>query len=112
MSVAWARPAGQVLVNSTRRAAGGVGEAEPDRVQPLPGQAQPGGQHGIGPVQPVAGTRVPDRRHMHPDLVRPAGLQDHLDQAGLLKSAVRALAPGRHHLSADCARWPLTSLSR
>src|ERR1700727_2992857 len=51
-----------------------VREAEPDRVQPLPGQPQVGGQYRVGPVEPVADAGVPQRRHVHPDLVGPPGL--------------------------------------
>ncbi len=78
-----ARSAGYGLVNSTCRAVGGVREPEPDRVQPLPVQARAAGrQHRIGSVEPVAHARMPDRRHVHPDLVGPAGLQVHLKQGG------------------------------
>ena len=51
-------------------------------MQPLPGQAEPRGEHRVCPVQPVTHAGVPDRCHVHPDLVGAAGLQDDLDEAG------------------------------
>jgi hypothetical protein len=63
-------------------AIGGVGEGEADRVQPLAGQAKPGGQHRVGPVEQVTHARVPDRGHVHPDLMGAAGFQVDRYQAG------------------------------
>jgi hypothetical protein len=45
-------------------AVGGVGERQADRVQPLAGQAQPGGEHRVGAVQQVADARVPEGGHV------------------------------------------------
>src|SRR5260370_6482694 len=41
-----------------------VAEGEPRRVQPLPVEAEPSGEHGIGAVQPVTHARVPDGLHV------------------------------------------------
>src|SRR4029077_20177650 len=59
-----------------------MGEAEADRVQPLPGQPEPVREHRVRTVQPVADAWVAQRRHVHPYLVRAPGLQDDLSQAG------------------------------
>jgi hypothetical protein len=61
---------------------GGVREAQPDSVQPLPRQPEVRREHRIGAIQPVTDARMPDGGHVHADLVRPAGLQAHLQQAG------------------------------
>ena len=50
-------------------------------MQPLPGQAEPGGQRGVGAVGEVADARMPQSRHVHADLVRAAGLEVDLEQA-------------------------------
>ena len=74
-----ARSAGYSLVNSTHRPSAGCGEGQPDGVQPLPGQPEPGGQRRVGAVGEVADARVPQRREVHPDLVGAAGLQLDVD---------------------------------
>src|SRR5580765_8948622 len=50
-------------------------EAEPDRVQPLPLQPDPLGEDRVGAVGEVADARVVQGREVHPDLVRPTGLE-------------------------------------
>src|SRR5262245_10552876 len=57
-------------------------EAQSYRVQPLAGQAEPGGQGRIGAVGEIADARVVYGAHVHPDLVRTPGLQVDLQQAG------------------------------
>ena len=58
-----------------------VRESEPDRVQPLPVYPEPRGEHRVGTVKAVADTRMPDGRHVHPDLVRAPCLELDLGQA-------------------------------
>ena len=60
----------------------GVLEAEPDGVQPLPGQTQPLGERGVGAVGQVADAGVAVGGHVHADLVGAAGLQLDVEQAG------------------------------
>ena len=59
-----------------------VVEPEPHGVQPLPRQPDARRQRRVRAVREVADAGVPRRREVHADLVRPAGLQVHLDQRG------------------------------
>ena len=61
-------------------AGAGMREGQAAGVQPLPGQPQPLGQHRVGAVGQVADAGVPDRGHVHPDLVRAAGLEVDIEQ--------------------------------
>ena len=70
---------------------GWVPQCQPVRVQPLPGQPQPFGEHGIRAVEPVADARVPDGRHMHADLMGAAGLEADVKQACGAKSLDRVV---------------------
>src|SRR2546430_1390052 len=58
-----------------------VGEGQLVGVQPLPGQAQARGQRRVGAVGQVTQAGMPQRGEMYPDLMRPPGLQPHVDQA-------------------------------
>src|SRR5215203_3982384 len=82
-------------------------EAEPGRVQPLPAEAQPGGQRRIGAVGQVPDQRVPDRGQVHPDLVGAAGLQLDVEQAGRperLQGVV--VGDARPAATANFQSWP------
>ena len=57
-------------------------EREPHRVQPLPSQADFRRERRVGAIRKVADARMPQRRHMHPDLMRSTGLELDLEQAG------------------------------
>ena len=76
-----ARSARVVAGELHQAAVGGVREAEPDGVQPLPGDAEPGGQRRVGAVGQVADARVPERGEVDPDLVGAPGLELDVDQA-------------------------------
>src|SRR5690606_12618266 len=51
-------------------------------MQPLPGEAEVLCLHGVGAVRAVSHQGVPHGVHVHPDLVRPAGLKVDLHQGG------------------------------
>ncbi len=51
-------------------------------MQPLPLQAEPGGQDRVGAIGEVTDAGVAQRREVHPDLVRATGLEMDLDQRG------------------------------
>src|SRR6478672_10128662 len=61
-------------------AGAGVVEAQPHGVQPLPFEAEAGGQGRIGAVGEVAGTRVVQRREVDADLVSAPGLEVDVEQ--------------------------------
>ena len=56
-------------------------ERETRRMQPLPGQAELCGQRRVCAIGKVADARMPQRRHVHPDLMGAAGLKLDLEQA-------------------------------
>jgi len=77
-------------------------EGEAHRVQPLPMQAQPLGQDRIRTVEQVTHAGVPDRGHVDPDLMRPAGFQPNVGQAGAAERLDGVVmrhtgAAARHH---------------
>ncbi len=57
-------------------------ERQPGRVQPLPGQAEPGGERRVRAIGEVADAGVADRRHVNPNLVGAPGLEADVEQAG------------------------------
>src|SRR6478735_9815207 len=57
-------------------------EAQAYGVQPLPLQPDPAGERRVGAVGEVADAGVLEGSHVHPDLVRAAGLEVDLQQAG------------------------------
>lgn len=71
---------GVVAGESDAVARRGMVEGQGDGVQPLAGKAQPGGQGGVGPVQEITDTRVPQSGHVDPDLVGAPGLQIDVQQ--------------------------------
>ena len=81
-------------------------------MQPLPGEAEPAGQHRVRSIEQISRAWVPDRRHVHPDLVGPPGLQFDRDQAGAAECLERGLSMNivRAGTSANCFRMapPLT----
>src|SRR4051794_39407331 len=62
-------------------AARGVGEAEPNSMEPLALQPEPGREHRIAAVHEISDARVVDGSHVHADLVGATGLQVHLQQS-------------------------------
>src|ERR1035437_9382655 len=62
--------------------AAGVLKPEPDRVQPLPLQAELLGQHWVRAVGHVAGTGMVKRREVNPDLVGTPSLKVYLHERG------------------------------
>ena len=79
-SSACARSAGYGDVNVTWSPVDGMRERELMGVQPLPREAEPGRNGGVGAVERVADARMPVRGHVHPDLVRAPGLEMDLEQ--------------------------------